>query len=427
MRHSVAKEDVSQHVLIRSSFIDSLAKRALLKQLKGVEHGIIVLKDEGYCYQFGSLSSICQLSATITVTDCRFYRSIILGGTIGAAESYMSGFWQSDNLTNLIRVIICNQDVLSEMEGGLSTFMNFVHNVFHRRKRNSPARSASNISAHYDIGNAFYQLFLDNTMTYSCGIFRNGDETMQGASLAKYDHICRKIGLQPSDHIVEIGSGWGGFAIHAAMTYGCRVTAATISRAQFEMARDRIQQAGLQDRITLLLEDYREITGKFDKLVSIEMIEAVGHEYLEIFFSRCSNLLRDDGMMALQAITMNDQMYDQHVKTVDFIRRYIFPGGCVPSVSRLCNAASAGSDLRPVHLEDLTPHYPKTLRAWRKQFTSNLPQIRSLGYSEQCIRMWEYYFRYCEAGFAERYIGDVQMLFAKPRWQGSTLLSLNRE
>jgi cyclopropane-fatty-acyl-phospholipid synthase len=255
----------------------------------------------------------------------------------------------------------------------------------------------------------------------------NGDKTMHGASLAKYDHICRKLGLQPTDHIIEIGSGWGGFAIHAAGTYGCRVTTTTISRAQFEFARDRIQQAGLHDLITLLLEDYREIKGKFDKLVSIEMIEAVGHEYLETFFSCCSKLLRNDGMMALQAITMNDQMYDQYVNTVDFIRRYIFPGGCVPSVTRLCNTASAGSDLRLVHLEDLTPHYPKTLRAWRTQFTLNLPKIRSLGYSEQFIRMWEYYFCYCEAGFTERYIGDVQMLFAKPGWRRSTLFSLNRE
>lgn len=313
------------------------------------------------------------------------------------------------------------------MEGGLSTFMNFVHNVLHRRRRNSRARSALNISAHYDIGNEFYQLFLDDTMTYSCGIFRNGDETMRGASLAKYDHICRKIALQPTDHIVEIGSGWGGFAIHAASLYGCRVTATTISKSQYELALERIRKASLHDRITLLLEDYREIRGKFDKLVSIEMVEAVGHKFLETFFSHCSNLLRSDGIMTLQAITMNDQMYDHHVKTVDFIRRYIFPGGCVPSVTRLCNTTSAGSDLRLVHLEDLTPHYPKTLRAWRKQFILNLPKIRSLGYSEQFIRMWEYYFCYCEAGFAERYIGDVQMLFAKPGWRGSTLFSLNRE
>jgi cyclopropane-fatty-acyl-phospholipid synthase len=426
MRYSVANQDISQHVLIKSRLIDSVAKRVLLKKLQGIQHGTIVLKDEGQRYQFGSISSICGLSAAITVTDSRFYGSIALGGSIGAAEAYMAGFWQCDNLTNLIRIILCNQNVLSGMEGGLSTIMNFVHNAFHRQRRNSLERNASNISAHYDIGNEFFQLFLDDTMTYSCGIFRRGDETMHDASLQKYDHICRKIALQPNDHIVEIGSGWGGFSIYAASSYGCQVTTTTISKSQYELALDKIQQAGLHDRITVLLQDYRKINGKFDKLVSIEMIEAVGHEYLETFFSCCSNLLRNDGIMALQAITMNDQMYDYHVKTVDFIRRYIFPGGCVPSVTGLCNAATAGSDLRLIHFEDLTPHYPKTLRAWHTRFLSHLDNVRSLGYPDQFIRMWEYYFCYCEAGFTERYIGNAQLLFAKPGWRGSTLFSLNR-
>ncbi len=418
MKYSVAEQDISRHVLIKSRLIDSLAKRAFMNKLQGIHHGIVVLNDESQRYQFGSLSPMCGLSAMITVTDNRFYRSIVLGGSIGAAESYMAGYWQCDNLTNLIRIMICNQHIVSGIEGGLSTFMNIVHNVFHRKKRNSLGRSASNISAHYDIGNEFFQLFLDETMTYSCGIFRNGNETMYRASLAKYDHLCRKITLQPTDHIVEIGSGWGGFAIYAASSYGCRVTTITISKSQYALALERIQQAGLHDRITLLLKDYREIRGKFDKLVSIEMVEAVGHEYLETFFSCCSNLLRHDGIAAFQAITMNDHMYEEHVKTVDFIRRYIFPGGCVPSVTRLCNAATAGSDLRLLHLEDITPHYPKTLRAWRDRFLSRLDDIRSLGYSDQFIRMWEYYFCYCEAGFTERYIGDAQLLFAKPGWRG---------
>ncbi|MFZ5908311.1 MAG: class I SAM-dependent methyltransferase [Nitrospirota bacterium] len=420
-------QDVSRHVLFRSRLIDSLAKRALLKQLKGIRHGTIVLKDEGQRYEFGSMSAICGLSATITVTDNRFYRSIALGGSIGAAESYMAGYWQCDNITNLIRIMICNQDIVSGIESGLSTLMNIVHNTLHRKRRNSLGRSASNVSAHYDIGNEFFQLFLDETMTYSCGIFRSNNETMSGASLAKYDHLCRKIALQSTDHIVEIGSGWGGFAIYAASSYGCQVTTITISKSQYELALERIQQAGLHDRITILLQDYREIQGKFNKLVSIEMVEAVGHEYLETFFSCCSNLLRNDGIAALQAITMNDQMYDDHVKTVDFIRRYIFPGGCVPSVTRLCNAASTGSDLRLIHLEDLTPHYPKTLKAWRSKLLSSLDDILSLGYSDQFIRMWEFYFCYCEAGFTERYISDVQLLFAKPGWRGSTLFSLDRE
>jgi cyclopropane-fatty-acyl-phospholipid synthase len=398
-----------------------------LKQLRGIQSGTVILREERQRYQFGSPSQGCGLSATIIVVDCRFYSSIAVGGSIGAAEAYMAGYWQCDNLTALIQIVLCNQDVLSEMEGGLSTIMNFVHRAFHRKRKNLPESSSSNIRAHYDIGNDFFQLFLDDTMTYSCGIYRRDSDSMHDASLVKYDHICRKIALSPADHILEIGSGWGGFAIYAARSYGCRVTTATISRAQYELAMRRITQAGLHDRITLLLEDYREIKGKFDKLVSIEMIEAVGQEFLETFFSCCSNFLRNDGIMALQVITMNDQIYDQYLKTVDFIRRYIFPGGSVPSVTGLCKAATEGSDLRLVHLEDITPHYPKTLRAWHDRFLSRLDDIRSLGYSDQFIRMWEYYFCYCEAGFTERYIGNVQMLLAKPGWRGATLFWLNRE
>lgn len=427
MRNSIARQNISQYISHRWRAIDFIAKRAFLKLLEGIQNGKIILKDQAQIHQFGSLSRICGLSATVSVTDGRFYRSIILGGSIGAAEAYMAGYWHCENLTNLIRIVILNQDVLYSMEKGLGTFMNFFHKALHRIRRNSLESSVANICAHYDIGNDFFELFLDNTMTYSCGIFGSDDETLRNASLAKYDHICRKIALQPADNVLEIGSGWGGFAIYAASTYGCRVTTTTISKAQYELALHRIWQARLHDRITLLLEDYREIKGTFDKLVSIEMIEAVGHEFLETFFACCSNLLRNEGIMALQTISMNDQMYDQHVKTVDFIRRYIFPGGAVPSVTSLCKAATTGSDLRLVHLEDLTPHYPKTLRAWRKQFLSHLDDIRSLGYSGQFIRMWEYYFCYCEAGFSERYIGDVQLLFTKPGWRGTTLFSIDRE
>jgi cyclopropane-fatty-acyl-phospholipid synthase len=264
-------------------------------------------------------------------------------------------------------------------------------------------------------------------MTYSCNIFARDNSTIHEASVLKYDHICRKLSLTSADHVIEIGSGWGGFAIHAAGTYGCRVTTTTISKAQYDLAQERIEQAGLRDRITLLMRDYREIEGRYSKLVSIEMIEAVGHEFLETFFACCGRLLVDDGVMALQSITINDQMYDQHIKTVDFIRRYIFPGGSIPSVTSLCNAATAASDLRLVHHEDITPHYQKTLIAWRQKFTSHLDDIRTLGYNEQFIRMWEYYFCYCEAGFAERYIGDVQMLFSKPGWRGATILTMSHE
>jgi cyclopropane-fatty-acyl-phospholipid synthase len=427
MRHSVAPQDISPYLLFGRGIIDRIAKRILCKLLEDIRHGSITLSDQNQEISFGTVSETCRLSAVLIVTDKRFFRSIVFGGSIGAAKAYMAGYWRSDDLTSLIRIIILNQDVLLRMENGFSSLMNFVHNAIHRKRRNSPDGSPQNIYAHYDIGNDFFRTFLDDTMTYSCGIFKNEHDTLDSASIAKYDHICRKLSLTPADHIIEIGSGWGGFAIHAAGNYGCRVTTTTISKAQYDLAQKRIEQAGLRDRITLLMRDYREIEGRFSKLVSIEMIEAVGHEFLETFFSCCGRLLIDDGVMALQSITINDRMYDQHIKTVDFIRRYIFPGGSIPSVTSLCNAATAASDLRLVHHEDITPHYQKTLIAWRQKFKSHLDEIRTLGYNEQFIRMWEYYFCYCEAGFAERYIGDVQMLFSKPGWRGATIFTMSHE
>jgi cyclopropane-fatty-acyl-phospholipid synthase len=339
----------------------------------------------------------------------------------------MSGSWSTDDLVTLVRIIVLNHRVLTDIEGGLAAFAQPMHWLMHALRRNTQAGSRMNISAHYDLGNDFYRLWLDQTMTYSCNIFARDNSTIHEASVLKYDHICRKLSLTSADHVIEIGSGWGGFAIHAAGTYGCRVTTTTISKAQYDLAKERIEQAGLRDRITLLMRDYREIEGRYSKLVSIEMIEAVGHEFLETFFACCGRLLVDDGVMALQSITINDQMYDQHIKTVDFIRRYIFPGGSIPSVTSLCNAATAASDLRLVHHEDITPHYQKTLIAWRQKFTSHLDEISTLGYNEQFIRMWEYYFCYCEAGFAERYIGDVQMLFSKPGWRGATIFTMSHE
>ena len=289
-----------------------------------------------------------------------------------------------------------------------------IYKFFHLLRSNTKKGSRINITAHYDLGNDFYQLFLDETLTYSCGIFEGEDSTLKDASLAKYDRICKKLDLSPTDHLVEIGTGWGGFAIHAAHNYGCRITTTTISRAQYDLAKDRIDKAGVADKVELLLEDYRELKGEYDKLVSIEMIEAVGHQYLDTFFSSCSKLLRKDGMMLLQAITIADHIFEQHKRSVDFIKRYIFPGSCIPSVAAMCRSISRTSDLRLFHLEDITVHYARTLRAWRKRFLANVDKVRNLGYPETFIRMWEYYLCYCEGGFTERYLGDVQMLLTKP-------------
>jgi cyclopropane-fatty-acyl-phospholipid synthase len=280
--------------------------------------------------------------------------------------------------------------------------------------RNTLAGSQANIAAHYDLGNDFYALFLDETMTYSCGIFEQEDSTLEEASLAKYDRICRKLALKPEDEVLEIGTGWGGFAIYAAGRYGCRVTTTTISRAQFDLARPRIAEAGLEDRVTLLLKDYRHLTGSYDKLVSIEMIEAVGFEYFDTFFSVCSERLKDDGLMCLQAITIADQVFDRYRRSHDFIRSHVFPGSCLISLGALSASLARATDLRLIHLEDLTPHYARTLKLWRERFFANLDQVRALGYPETFIRLWEFYLCYCEGGFAERYIGDVQMVLAKP-------------
>ena len=303
------------------------------------------------------------------------------------------------------------------MEKGLARLTARFYKIYHYVRKNTKARSRKNILAHYDLGNGFYELFLDETMTYSCGIFQRADSTLREASEEKYDRICRKLKLTTGDRVMEIGSGWGGFAVHAAKNYGVSVTTTTISDDQHQFAANRFKTAGLKDRITLLKKDYRDLRGRFDKLVSIEMIEAVGHHFYQTFFQTCSRLLKDDGMMALQAITIRDQIFKRHKRSVDFIKRYIFPGSCIPSITAISNAVAKATDLQLVDLEDITPHYAKTLKEWRRRFFANINKVRALGFSDTFIRMWEYYLCYCEGGFAERYIGNVQLVFAKPLYR----------
>ncbi|UCD56141.1 MAG: class I SAM-dependent methyltransferase, partial [Candidatus Hydrogenedentota bacterium] len=294
--------------------------------------------------------------------------------------------------------------------------------LFHFLHRNTKLGSRQNMLAHYDLGNEFYSLFLDSTMTYSCGIFQSESTSLEEASIAKYNRICRKLQLEPQDHVVEIGSGWGGFAVYAAENFGCHVTTTTISDSQYEYTDDLINRKGLTDRIEVLKKDYRDVSGRFDKLVSIEMIEAVGHESIETFFSTCSHLLKPDGIMALQAITIKDQRYRRHVHDVDFIKRYIFPGSCLTAATHLCDVVTRATDLRLVHMEDITSHYARTLRCWRERFKDQIDKVRKMGFPESFIRMWEYYFCYCEGAFQERYIGDVQMVFSKPLSQQAPIL-----
>jgi cyclopropane-fatty-acyl-phospholipid synthase len=405
--------------------LDRLARRAVLAMLNRLVYGRITLVENHERHEFGTDSDRFSLRATIFVHHPQLYTRIFFGGSIGAAEAYMEGLWSADDLTMVMRILALNQKTFEAMEKGLARLTAPVYKFFHFVRKNTKVGSRKNILAHYDLGNDFYALFLDKTMTYSCAVFEHKDSTLEEASEAKYDRICRKLRLAAGDGVVEIGTGWGGFAVHAAHHYGVRVTTTTISDAQYQFAQSRIKAAGLTDRITLLKKDYRDLSGQFDKLVSIEMIEAVGHQYLTTFFQTCSRLLKDDGMMALQAITIGDQIFDRHKRSVDFIKRYIFPGSCIPSITAISNALARVTDLQLIDLEDITPHYPRTLQEWRRRFFANIEKVRALGFSETFVRMWEYYLCYCEGGFAERYIGDVQMLLAKPLCR-SVLMSKGR-
>jgi cyclopropane-fatty-acyl-phospholipid synthase len=402
---------------LKERWIDIQARRAIFALLKRLVRGQITLVENRQRYRFGEESDQSTLQAVITVHHPQLYSRIFFGGSIGAAEAYMEGFWSADDLTTVMRILALNQKAFEDMEKGLARLTAPLYKFYHFIRKNTKTGSRKNILAHYDLGNDFYALFLDQTMTYSCGIFEQQDSTLKEASEAKYDRICRKLQLAAGDRIVEIGTGWGGFAVHAARNYGVHVTTTTISDAQHQFAQKRINAAGLAERITLLKKDYRDLNGKFDKLVSIEMIEAVGHHFYDNFFKACSRLLKDNGMMALQAITIGDQIFDRHKRSVDFIKRYIFPGSCIPSITAISNAVARSTDLQLVHLEDITPHYARTLGEWRRRFFANIDEVRTQGFSETFIRMWEYYLCYCEGGFAERYIGDVQLILAKPLWR----------
>jgi cyclopropane-fatty-acyl-phospholipid synthase len=354
----------------------------------------------------------------MTVADRGFFRAMAFGGHIGAAESYVRGEWTADSLTDVVRVFASNREVLDGLETGWARLSQPFLAALRFWNRNTRRGSSRNIQAHYDLGNDFFQTFLDDTMTYSSGMFADEGTPLREASVAKYDRLCKKLELSRQDHVIEIGSGWGGFAIHAAAVYGCRVTTTTISKEQYHLATERVAAAGLQDLVTVLGKDYRDLEGTYDKLVSIEMVEAVGHQFLQTYFETCARLLKPDGLGAIQAITVQDQWYDPKQRQVDFIKRYIFPGSFIPAMSAL-SSASAATDLRLVHLEDITPHYAETLRRWRGNFFDNWSHIQALGFDESFRRLWEFYFCYCEGGFAEAILGCVQLVYAKPHAKAS--------
>jgi len=405
-----------------AGFLDGLLRRGVFGRLEQLRDGRIVLEEEGGRRAFGP-GGPAGLAATVSVRDPRFYRRLALGGSLGAAEAFIRGYWDCDDLVGLVRIFCRNPTLSGGVDRGLARLGSPLRRLAHHLRRNTTRGSRRNIAAHYDLGNEFFTRFLDDTMTYSCGIFERPGSSLEEASTAKYERICRKLQLGPEDHVVEIGCGWGGFAVHAAGRYGCRVTATTISQRQHEWAERCVREAGLQDRITLLMEDYRRLRGIFDKLVSIEMIEAVGNEYFDTYFRACCNLLKPDGQMLLQAITIADQQYETYRRGVDFIQRYVFPGGMLPSVEAICRSVARATDFRLFHLEDITPHYAETLRHWRERFHANLDEIRRMGLPEELLRIWEFYFCYCEGGFRERAIGDVQMLLTRRECRRESILS----
>ena len=413
------------HILNRradkTGWLTKALAESVIDRMKGLKGGALRVSWNGTSYLCGDDAS--GRTFDIKITDDSFFWALATRGSVGAGESYMEGHWRTNDLVGTLQLILKNYELLEAMEGGLASLSRPILRAFHRVRKNTVAGSKKNISAHYDLSNDFFELMLDDTMMYSSGIFETEDSTLKEASVRKLDSICKKLDLGPGDHVLEIGTGWGGFAIHAAKHYGARVTTTTISAEQHKFAAQRISEEGLEDKVHLLLKDYRELEGTFDKLVSIEMIEAVGHHYYQTFFKVCMDRLKPGGAALIQAITIADHVYEEARDSVDFIKRYIFPGSCIPSITALCDAARRSSDLKLYDLQDIGEDYAKTLLAWRERFFARIDKVRALGFDDEFIRMWDFYLCYCAAGFQERHISDVHLLMTRP---GATLKNVNR-
>ena len=401
--------------------VNTFARRTVLNKFSSLTGGRIHLVEGEQKKSFGTCGQD-HLQATVAVSNPAFFRKVLVGGTIGSAESYIDNDWGCDDLTGLIRIMIRNMDSVTAMEKRWSGLRSIYHRYRHLGRKNTVEGSRRNIHEHYDLGNSFYHLFLDPTLNYSAGIF---DESLGGklfpkatspmhaASLVKMRHICERLQLKPEHSVIEIGTGWGALAIFMAENYGCHVTTTTISKEQHRHATAAVKAKGLEDRITVLQKDYRDLDGKFDRLVSIEMIEAVGHQFLDTYFARCDSLLKQDGAMLIQAIAIGQQNEEAYRKGVDFIRAYVFPGGCLPSIGSISASIGKSTTLRMIGLEDISQHYADTLCHWRVEFVNKLDEVRSLGFDDTFIRLWHFYLCYCEAAFAERRCNSLQILFAK--------------
>jgi cyclopropane-fatty-acyl-phospholipid synthase len=409
----------------RATWVDRLLRERVLELVRGLQDGALLIREGGREIASAPMARPGEmLRACVRVHDPAFYRRVALNGSVGAAEAYMDGLWDCDDLVALVRILVRNRARLDAMERGTARLGAAVMRAWTALRRNTHAGSRRNIAAHYDLGNDFFGLFLDDNLMYSSALFADQHESLEVASRRKLERICEKLQLSAGTRVIEIGGGWGGFALHAARHHGCHVTTTTISREQYQLACSRVAAAGLSDRIEVLLADYRSLSGRYDRLVSIEMIEAIGHQYLDTYFRKVSELLASDGMALVQAITIEDYRYAQALRSVDFIKRHVFPGSFIPSISAMLAAVGRVSDLKLFNLEDIGPSYALTLHAWRECFLRRRDQVRSLGYPERLVRMWDYYLAYCEGGFIERATGDVQMLLTKPGARRSQFVPL---
>ena len=392
-----------------------ISRGVLTTLLRRLQAGRIEIVEGSRCSAYGPAGS--ELQARVTIRDPGAW-SGPMSGSLGLGEGYVDGLWETDDLVTLLRIAARQLQSPSRMRGTIERSRGTLHRLRRLVPENTRDGARENISAHYDLGNDLFGAFLDPTMMYSCAYFPTEDTSLAEAQQAKLDRICGQLRLDPDQHLLEIGTGWGGLAIHAASNYGCRVTTTTISREQHALASERVRQAGLSDRVTILLEDYRDLKGTYDRLVSIEMIEAVGWQYFDEFFRRCSELLEPDGLMLLQAITVDDRLYDSDKAAKSFANTHIFPGGCLPSQGLIAGCIARATDMRQVWMEDISAHYPLTLAAWRRRFLAAWDDLAPLGYDERFRRLWVFYLSSSEAGFRERRIGDIQTLFAKPQWHG---------
>ena len=397
-----------------TNWLTNIYKKLVTKAFSSIETGQVVLIEGNERTVFGDPSSV--LKATIIVNDKAMYKAFALSGSVGAGEAYILGHWSCDNLTSFIEIFAINEKQLDEFEKKFAFFSNIAHRFNHIKNKNSESGSKKNIVAHYDLGNDLYESFLSKEMLYSSAVYPTKEATLEEAQQYKLKRICEQVELQKNDSVIEIGTGWGAFAIYAATHYDCHVTTTTISDEQHDYVANKISELGLESKITLLKLDYRQLKGKYDKLVSIEMIEAVGHEYLPSFFTQCGELLKDDGAMLIQAITIGDQRYKHYLKNSDFIQQYIFPGGCLPSLNEMSEQIKNNTDMVIHTVNDIGAHYARTLADWRSRFIKSWPDLDRSKFDERFYRLWLFYFAYCEGAFRARATSTVHLMARKPRF-----------